>query len=41
MSEADALLQIQEEMSGVEWTPATLERIAEILEQAGYKVEDV
>jgi hypothetical protein len=35
-----ALLAIQESMDGVEWTPDTLERIAEILEQAGYRVRD-
>ena len=36
----DALLAIQELMDGVEWTPDTLERIAEILEGAGYHVSD-
>ena len=39
-SAPDALLAIQELMDGVEWTPDTLERIAEILEGAGYHVSD-
>lgn len=41
MSEADALLAIQELLSGVEWTPDTLVAIAEIMKAAGYEIEDI
>ena len=40
MTAPDALLAIQEVMSGTEWTPDTLDRVAEILEDAGYEIED-
>ena len=41
MNAADALLAIQELMDGVEWTPATLDEIANILDRAGYPVRDI
>ena len=41
MTESEALLAIQELMSGVEWTPGTLEAIASIMEAAGYEIEDI
>lgn len=41
MCAEDALLKIQELMSGVEWTPSMLEEIAEVMEAAGYEIEDV
>jgi hypothetical protein len=37
----DALLAIQEQLDGVEWTPDTLERIAEIMVRAGYRIRDL
>lgn len=40
MTASDALLRIQELMDGVEWTPDTLQEIAEVLEQAGYRIRD-
>lgn len=39
-SDHQALLDIQELMDGVNWSPDTLEAIAEILEGAGYRVGD-
>jgi len=41
MSAEDALLKIQELLSGVEWSPATLEDIAQVMEEAGYKIEHI
>lgn len=41
MSDHDAMLAIQQELDGVEWTADTHERIAEILQQAGYRVRDL
>lgn len=41
MSSEDALLKIQELLSGVEWTPATLDEIAEVMEAAGYEIQDI
>ena len=41
MNQQDALLAIQELLDGVEWTPDTLDNIAAILEQAGYRVRDI
>lgn len=35
-----ALLDIQELMDGVTWTPGTLCAIADILENSGYRVRD-
>lgn len=40
MKAEDALLEIQEIMSGVIWTPETLAKVAEVMEKAGYKIED-
>lgn len=38
---ADAsLLAIQELMDGVIWTPDTLDRIADIMRDAGYRIDD-
>jgi hypothetical protein len=39
-SPCDALEAIQQVMSGERWTPETLEAIAEIMESAGYSLED-
>jgi hypothetical protein len=41
MSDHEAMLAIQQELDGTEWTAETLERIAEILQQAGYRVRDL
>lgn len=41
MSPEDALLMIQTLMSGVSWTPGTLEEIAKVMEEAGYKIDDI
>ena len=41
MNDHQAMLAIQQELDGVEWTPDTLERIAEILQQAGYRIRDL
>jgi hypothetical protein len=40
-SDHNALLAIQELLDGVEWTPDTLDNIAEILTRAGYRVRDL
>lgn len=39
-SDHNALLEIQELMDGVTWSPDTLEAIAEVLGAAGYRVRD-
>ena len=39
-SDHQALLDIQELMDGVNWSPDTLSAIADILEKAGYHVRD-
>lgn len=41
MTAGDALLAIQELLDGVEWTPSTLEAIAEILRKSGYRIRDL
>jgi hypothetical protein len=41
MNDHEAMLAIQQELDGVEWTADTLEHIAEILQQAGYRVRDL
>jgi hypothetical protein len=41
MDDHDAMLAIHEAMDGVEWSSATLDRIATILEQAGYPIRDL
>jgi hypothetical protein len=41
MIDHEAMLAIQQELDGVEWTADTLERIAEILHEAGYRVRDL
>jgi hypothetical protein len=41
MTDHEAILAIQELMDGVEWNGDTLEAIAEILINAGYKVRDL
>jgi hypothetical protein len=41
MIDHEAMLAIQQELDGVEWTADTLERIAEILHQAGYRIRDL
>jgi len=37
----DLLLAIQELLDGVEWTPATLEDIAQLMVNAGYRIRDL
>jgi hypothetical protein len=41
MIDHEAMLAIQQALDGVEWTADTLERIAEILHQAGYRIRDL
>jgi len=41
MSAEDALLKIQELLSGEAWTPDTLMEVAHIMEDAGYKIDDL
>jgi len=41
MSDHDLVLEIQNMMSGVEWTPDTLDEIAGLLEAAGYEIEEL
>ena len=41
MNDHQAMLAIQQELDGVEWTAETLERIAEILRHAGYRIRDL
>jgi hypothetical protein len=41
MTDHEAMLAIQQELDGVEWTADTLECIAEILQQAGYRIRDL
>jgi hypothetical protein len=41
MDDHDAMLAIQQELDGGEWTADTLERVAEILQQAGYRIRDL
>ena len=41
MTDHNALHRIQELLDGVEWTPDTLEAIADIVREAGYKVRDL
>ncbi len=38
MDESEALLAIQELMDGVEWSPTTLESIADIMRNTGYSI---
>lgn len=41
MTESEALLAIQELLDGVEWTPDTLNEIAQIMIRAGYRIRDL
>lgn len=41
MSDHDIILRIQELMDGQEWSAETLEEIAELLREAGYRVRDL
>jgi hypothetical protein len=41
MTDHEALLAIQELMDGVEWNPTTLNQIAAILIECGYRVRDL
>jgi hypothetical protein len=41
MSDHEAMLAIQQELDGTAWTAETLERIAEILQHAGYRIRDL
>jgi hypothetical protein len=40
-SDHEALLAIQELLDGVEWSPKTLDRIAAIMTDAGYRIRDL
>jgi hypothetical protein len=40
MTDHDAMLAIQDLMDGVAWTPDTLNEIAQIMENAGYRISD-
>lgn len=40
MSDHDLLLAIQEKLDGVEWTPDTLEEIADLMHDHGYRIRD-
>jgi hypothetical protein len=40
MNDHDLLLNIQELLDGVEWTPTTLDTIADLLRESGYRVRD-
>ena len=37
----DLILEIQERLDGVEWTPGTLNEIAHLLVESGYRVRDL
>jgi hypothetical protein len=41
MNDHEAMLEIQQELDATEWTAETLERIAEILQHAGYRIRDL
>jgi hypothetical protein len=41
MNDHDAMLAIQELMDGVEWSPDTLDAIAQIMVAAGYRLRDL
>jgi hypothetical protein len=41
MIDHEAMLAIQQALDGVEWTADTLERVAEILHRAGYRIRDL
>jgi hypothetical protein len=40
MTDTELLVAIQQLLDGVEWTPDTLERIAELLNANGYRIPD-
>ena len=41
MSDHEAMLAIQQQLNGVEWTPDTLSNIEQILISAGYHMRDL
>jgi hypothetical protein len=41
MSDHDLLLAIQELLDGVEWTVGTLEDIAALMQESGYRIKDL
>lgn len=41
MEDHEILLQIQELLDGVEWTPETLDEVAKLLNDNGYRVRDL
>lgn len=41
MNDHEIMLAIQELLSGVEWSPDTLDQIAELLHDNGYCIEDL
>lgn len=40
-ADSDIVLAIQELLDGVEWTPSTLDKIAELLIANGYRIRDL
>lgn len=41
MNDHEIVLRIQELLDGVEWTPATLDEIAQVLSDNGYTIRDL
>jgi len=41
MTELEAMLAIQDLMDGIEWNADTLDAIAQIMVEAGYKIHDL
>jgi hypothetical protein len=41
MTDHEAMLAIQELLDGQVWTAEVLEEIADVLQQAGYRVRDI
>ncbi len=41
MTDHEAMLAIQELLGGQVWTAEVLEEIADVLQQAGYRVRDI
>lgn len=41
MNDHEIILKIQEFLSGEEWSPATLDAIALLLEENGYLIEEL
>lgn len=41
MNDHEAMLAIQQQLDGVEWSSQTTENIAAIMTQAGYRIRDL